>query len=80
MNNRQKKTVSDIRAINSQIKWAEVKSLLRALGATMRQGRGSRVKFEYLGHRLALHIPHNPDILKEYQVKLVSEFLDKIGV
>lgn len=80
MNNRQKKTIADIRAMNSQIKWPEVESLLRALGATKRQGSGSRIKFDYAGHKLALHVPHNPDILKEYQIKLINEFLDKIGV
>lgn len=61
-------------------KYSELKTLLESLGyseSTKDKTSGSRVRFvnEGLASIVNLHKPHNPDILKQYQIKEILEEL-----
>ena len=60
--------------------WADIESLLIAAGATVTEGKGSRVKFDANGITVAFHRPHKPKTARAYQVVLAREFLESIGV
>ncbi|WP_167604596.1 type II toxin-antitoxin system HicA family toxin [Maribellus sediminis] len=57
----------------------ELRKLLGFLGYQEKQGAGSRVVFvnEKLDHKIKLHKPHPENILKRYQVDLISKELAK---
>ena len=60
--------------------WAELEALLIAVGATVTEGDGSRVKFDRDGITVAFHRPHKPKTARAYQVILAREFFESIGV
>ena len=66
--------------INKTIPWQDMEVLFMALGATVIEGSGSRVKFEIDNHSASFHRPHNPAIARIYQVKQARKFLTDIGV
>ena len=53
MNSRQSKTLAAIFAdpVSASIVWADIESLLKALGCTAKQGKGSAIQFERDGAR-----------------------------
>jgi hypothetical protein len=56
-----------------------VESLLVALGGRLIEGRGSHVRVARDGVVGSFYRPHPGDEMKPYQVRLVREFLIKIG-
>lgn len=82
MNGKQKKTLAALfkDPVKGTIAWADLESLLIAVGAELIEGRGSRVRFEKDGVSAFFHRPHPEKEAKKYQVKLAREFLFKIGV
>lgn len=82
MNNRQRKTLEAIftRPVPTDLTWGELESLLLSVGAKKTEGNGSRVRFELGNTDIFLHKPHNPNALREYQVKLAREFFEKTGI
>lgn len=54
--------------------------LFIALGATVVEGNGSRVRFELNGVVASFHRPHPQKEAKPYQVKDAREFLSQAGV
>ena len=60
MNKKQRKTYDAIFAtpIRRNIVWDDVVSLIEALGGTVIQGNGSRVRFSLNGVSLNIHSPH----------------------
>ncbi len=82
MNKKQRKTYNAIFAtpIQRNIIWDDVLSLVEALGETVIQGNGSRVRFSLNGIALNIHSPHPQKELKRYQVKDVRTFLVKAEV
>ncbi|MEM7397701.1 MAG: type II toxin-antitoxin system HicA family toxin [Pseudomonadota bacterium] len=83
MNSKQRRTLKAvfIEPVNKgTIAWADIERLLLALGAETIEGSGSRVRFEKDGASASFHRPHPEKEAKRYQVKLVREFLIKIGV
>lgn len=60
--------------------WEDIESLLVALGATVTEGSGSRVKFDLNGQTVAFHRPHNPKTARRYQIAIAREFLENNGV
>jgi hypothetical protein len=77
MNKKQRKTLDAIFAtsIRRNIVWDDVVSLIEALGGTVIQGNGSRVRFSLNEISLNIHSPHPQKELKRYQVKDVRTFL-----
>jgi len=82
MNKKQRKTLDAIFAepIRRNILWNDVVSLVKALGATVTQGDGSRVRFDLNNLALNIHSPHPQKELKLYQVKAIREFLINAGI
>lgn len=66
--------------VRSSILWNDVVSLLLHLGATMRQGSGSRVRVMLRGKRVTLHLPHPQKEVNTYTVRDLREFLHRTGV
>ena len=82
MNNKHRQVLAAIFALptSKTIQWADIEALFVALGATVYEGNGSRVKFELNGATIAFHRPHNPKTARAYQVELARRFLFAIGV
>jgi len=62
------------------IKFAEVASLVKALGGTITEREGSRVKIELGEEQWRCHRPHPGKEAKRYQVEEIRELLERIGV
>ncbi len=82
MNKKQRKTYDAIFAnpIKRNIIWDDVVTLVKALGGTITEGNGSRVRFDLNNVSLNIHSPHPQKELKLYQVKAVREFLISGGI
>ena len=66
--------------IPANINWKDIESLLTALGATITQGRGSRVRVLLNDIKAVFHEPHPEKETDKGAVKSVREFLIKAGV
>jgi len=82
MNARHRKTLAVIfrDPVSGTIAWADVESLLIAVGCHLVEGNGSRVRFEKDGHLAFFHRPHPEKEAKRYQVRDARRFLLEIGV
>lgn len=82
MNKRQGRTLARIfeRPTRSDLRWDELASLLRALGAEEHKGAGSRVRFVLGRSILSLHRPHPKPELRKYAVEDVRGFLAARGI
>ncbi|MEP7453317.1 type II toxin-antitoxin system HicA family toxin [Phyllobacterium sp. SB3] len=82
MNNKQVKTLAAIfkDPVSGTIEWNAIENLLVAVGSTVIEGNGSRVKFEKDGIIASFHRPHPNKEAKRYQVRDAREFLIQIGV
>lgn len=82
MNKKQRKIYDAIFAnpIRRNIIWDDVVSLVEALGGSVTQGNGSRVRFSLNSIALNIHSPHPQKELKRYQVKDVRTFLIKAEI
>ena len=66
--------------LSKTLEWRRIESLFKAIGATIIEGRGSRVRFEFKGVITSFHRPHPKKEAKPYQVKDARIFLKKIGI
>jgi len=66
--------------VRSNIKWADIESLLMALGAERDEGSGSRVRFALNGIRATFHRPHPQKETDRGAVKSVRRFLEEGGI
>jgi HicA toxin of bacterial toxin-antitoxin, len=82
MNKKQRKIYDAIFAepIRRNIVWEDVVNLIKAIGGTVTQEDGSRVRFDLNDLSLNIHSPHPQKELKRYQVKAIREFLINAGV
>jgi len=82
MNAKQKKTLSMIfeKPTRSDISWQETVSLLVRIGAVMKEGHGSRVRFKYRDRSLHVHAPHPEKVISKGTVETIRGFLTDIGV
>lgn len=82
MNNRQRTTLAPLfkDPLLSNIDWSDVESLLKALGAQLTEGRGSRVRVALNGARAVFHRPHPEKETEKGAVKSVRTFLTVAGV
>ena len=60
MNTKQQKIYDAIfkNPVQSNIEWQDIENLLKALGASISEGNGSRVRIELNGERAVFHRPH----------------------
>ncbi len=82
MNRRQRRTLARIfeRPTRPDLRWDELASLMRALGAEEHEGAGSRVRFVLAGPILSLHRPHPKPERRKYAVEDVRDFLAAHGM
>jgi HicA toxin of bacterial toxin-antitoxin, len=82
MNSKQGQTLKAIfdLPIRSDIKWTNIESLFKALGAEVYQGRGSRVRVALNGVKAVFHEPHPEKETDKGAVKAVREFLEKADI
>ncbi|BCH11952.1 hypothetical protein MesoLj131c_62100 [Mesorhizobium sp. 131-3-5] len=82
MNSKQTRTLAAVFAnpVSGTIAWADIESLLLAVGCTIIEGNGSRVRFVFDGHVASFHRPHPAKEAKHYQVRDARDFLAQIGV
>lgn len=82
MNAKQKKTLAMIfeKPTRSDISWQETVSLLLGIGAVMKEGKGSRVRFKCRDYSLHVHAPHPKNVISKSTVETMRGFLTDIGV
>ena len=64
----------------SNILWSDIISLLQYLGASMSEGRGSRVRIELNGMEATFHRPHPRKETDKGAVASMRRFLEQAGV
>jgi len=62
------------------IAWRDIESLLRHVGATVTEGRGSRVRVYLHGVRAVFHRPHPHKEADRGTVESVRRFLTNAGI
>ena len=82
MNNSQRATLERVFAdpVNGNLAWPRIESLLKSVGCSVVEGKGSAVTFEHGGRKLTLHRPHPGKEALRYRVLAVRSFLDRLGV
>jgi HicA toxin of bacterial toxin-antitoxin, len=82
VNSKQRKTLTLLRAqpTPKTLAWADIESLLIALGARRVSRGGSAVSFELNGVRLDVHRPHPQKEAKPYVVRNAAQFLKLAGI
>ena len=82
MNSRHQKTLAAIfaRPTSASIVFSEIESLIKALGGSVHEREGSRVKLVLEGYEWRCHRPHPGKEAKRYQVEEAREFLECAGV
>ena len=64
----------------SSVLWADIESLLKALGAELSEGRGARVRVYLNGVRAVFHRPHPRKETDKGTLKAVRRFLITAGI
>ncbi len=82
MNNRQRKILNSIfnDPVLSNIIWKDIESLLKASGARLTEGSGSRIGIELNGEDAVFHRPHPEKETDKGAVKAMRRFLINAGV
>lgn len=82
MKRKHKKTLELIfaRRVSANIKWIDIESLFKALGAELSEREGSRMGVKLFGEIQVFHRPHpNPDTDKG-AVSSIRKWLERNGV
>lgn len=82
MNARHRRTLAAIfaRPARASIVFADIEALVEALGGSVAEREGSRVRIELAGHAWHCHRPHPGKEAKRYQVEEARELLERAGV
>jgi hypothetical protein len=82
VNTRHRKTLAAVfaRPTSASIVFADIEALIKALGGTVTEREGSRVKIERAGHQWRCHRPHPGKEARRYQVEEARELLERAGV
>jgi hypothetical protein len=82
MNTKHRKTLAAIfsRPTSTSIVFSDIEALIKALGGSVSEREGSRVKIELNGEQWRCHRPHPGKEAKRYQVEEVRELLERAGV
>jgi hypothetical protein len=64
---------------SASIAFSEIEALIRALGGSVIEREGSRVKIVLSGFEWRCHRPHPGKEAKRYQVEEVRELLERAG-
>ena len=66
--------------VRANIEWKEAEAMLNALGASLTEGNGSRVRVLLNGRRAVFHRPHPEKEMDKGAVKSLQVFLVNAGV
>jgi hypothetical protein len=82
MNTKHRKTLVAIltRPTSASIVFADIEALVKALGGSVAEREGSRVRIELNGEQWRCHRPHPGKEAKRYQVEEARELLERAGV
>jgi hypothetical protein len=82
VNAKHRRTLADIfaRPTLASITFADIEALMRALGGTVTEREGSRVRIELGAEQWRFHRPHPGKEAKRYQVEEARELLERVGV
>lgn len=82
MNARHRKILAAIfaRPTRASIAFSDIEALIKALGGTVAEREGSRVKIELNGVTWRCHRPHPGKEAKRYQVEEAREILERTGI
>ena len=82
MNSKQRKTLAAIFVdpIQPTIKWSDIESLLGALGAKLKEGKGSRLRVTLNETHWVFHRPHPDKTAGCGRIRDVRGFLENAGV
>lgn len=82
MNNKHLQTLRHIYQdpVRGDVLWVDIENLLRAQGATISEGSGSRVRFILNGVYAVFHRPHPRKETDKGALKSVRRFLQEAGV
>ena len=82
MNRRHRRTLGRIFAqpIPADLRWRDIEALLRAAGAEIGEGAGSRVRVALAGVRAVFHRPHPGPETRRGLVRAIRDFLAAAGV
>jgi len=82
MNSRHRRTLAAIfsRPTSASIVFADIEALIKALGGSVSEREGSRVRIELNGEQWRCHRPHPGKEAKRYQVEEARELLERAGV
>jgi hypothetical protein len=69
-----------VRPTSATIKFSDLEMLFKALGATISEREGSRVRIELGAEQWRCHRPHPGKEAKRYQVEEARELLERAGV
>jgi hypothetical protein len=82
VNSRHRKTLAAIfaRPTSASIVFADIEALIKALGGSVSEREGSRVRVELKGEQWRCHRPHPGKEAKRYQAEEARELLERAGV
>lgn len=82
MNTKHRKTLAAIfsRPTSASILFADIEALVKALGGSVVEREGSRVRIELNGELWRCHRPHPGKEAKRYQVEEARELLERAGI
>jgi plasmid stabilization system protein ParE len=82
MQNRHRRTLQAIfdNPIRADVVWSDIEALLRALGAELTEGRGSRVRIVLNRRRAVFHRPHPQKETDKGALRSMRRFLIEAGV
>ena len=82
VNSKQKKTLAAVFALptSASILFADIESFLKALGASVVEREGARVKVVIQGEQWRAHRPHPAKEARRFQIEEVRELLERIGI
>ena len=82
LNNRQRTTLDALFSSPppADLRWTEVESLMRALGAEITEGRGSRVRVTLEDRTAVFHRPHLRPEAGRAMLRSVRRFLESAGI
>ena len=82
MNPKHRKTLAAVfgKPTSSSIVFSDIEALVKALGGSIHEREGSRVKLVLGGHEWRCHRPHPGKEAKRYQVEEARALLEQAGV
>jgi HicA toxin of bacterial toxin-antitoxin, len=66
--------------VRSNIAWRDIEAMLKAVGAEISEGEGSRVRIALNGVRAVFHRPHPQKETDKGAVRSMRRFLTEVGV